>query len=186
MQEKRNRETAGDFWVPGTPSEIAWAAGLFEGEGTISSKPQGTRGSGAQLRLGMNDKDVVERFRKIVGCGGLYAHKPGTGSTKPNWTWYVYDADKVTAILSAFLPFLGARRSAKAMEALEVTADIVAYAKRTHCPNGHAYEGENLMIETIKRGDRQYEARRCRECRTEQARERARRKRGSLPERFRV
>lgn len=175
MHEKRN--AAGGFTVPGSDLEIAWAAGLFEGEGTISSKPQGQRGSGAQLRLGMNDRDVVERFRSIVGCGGLYAHKPGTGSTKPNWTWYVYEAEKVSEILTAFLPYLGQRRSAKAIEALAVTANIKAYGKRTHCPKGHSYSGDNLMIETIKRGDKTYEARRCKICRTGAARERARRRR---------
>jgi len=185
MHDKRNEE-AGDFRVPGSPPEIAWAAGLFEGEGCISSKPPGKRGSGAQLRLGMNDKDVVEKFRRIVGCGGLYAHNPGTGSVKPNWTWYVYAADKVGPILEAFLPFLGERRTAKALEALEVTRNVVPYGKRSHCPKGHPYEGDNLMIETIKRGDKVYEARRCRECRTLQARERARKRLGIEPDRFRV
>src|SRR5438309_46060 len=144
MGNGEKNDSAGGFQVPGTPLELAWAAGLFEGEGSIHCKPQGKRGSGAQLRLGMNDKDVVERFRAIMGCGGLYPHRPGTGSTKPNWTWYVYSAEKVSAILNALLPYLGQRRSAKAREALEVTANIRAWSKRTHCPNGHPYEGDNL------------------------------------------
>ena len=184
--ESDNSEEAGGFRVPGSPLEIAWAAGLFEGEGCINYKHQGKRGSGGQLRLGMNDKDVVERFREIVGCGGLYPHRPGTGSNVPCWTWYVYAAEKVTAILNAFMPYFGERRRAKALETLEVTAHITAWANRTHCPKGHPYEGDNLIVETITRGDKVYEHRRCRECRTLQARERARRRKGITPDRFRI
>lgn len=176
MHDQSNAD-AGGFHVPGTPIEIAWAAGLFEGEGCIHCKPQGKRGSGVQLRLGMTDRDCVERFQRIVGCGRIYAHKPGTGSHKPTWTWYVYDARKATAILNSLLPYLGKRRAAKALEALEVAANIVAYADRTHCPKGHPYDGDNLMLEPIRRKGKTYFARRCRECRLAQMREAARKRR---------
>lgn len=184
MQDQDN--VAGGFRVPGNDLEIAWAAGLFEGEGTIHFKPQGKRGSGCQLRLGMNDKDVVVRFREIIGCGGLYAHKPGTGSTVPCWTWYVYNARKVEAILNVLLPHFGARRGAKALEALAVVSTIRSYAERTHCPRGHPYSGENLVIETTTRNGKLYERRRCRICRNDASRDRARKRLGTQPENFRV
>lgn len=176
MHDQTN-ETAGDFTVPGTPLEIAWAAGLFEGEGTIHCSPQGKRRSGVQIRLAMTDKDTVERFASIVGCGGTYRRNPQKAHWKPTWDWYAYDARKVGPVLEAFLPYLGERRKAKALEALEVVADIKAYADRTHCPKGHPYDGDNLMLEPIRRNGKTYFARRCRQCRLAQMREAARKRR---------
>ena len=46
---------------------IAWAAGLFEGEGTI------TRCDGRlHLRMQLTDLEVLERFAEIVGTGKIY------------------------------------------------------------------------------------------------------------------
>jgi len=50
-----------------TPEEIAWAAGLFEGEGCITM----TSGH-AVLRLSNTDEWVVRRFAEIVGRGVVY------------------------------------------------------------------------------------------------------------------
>lgn len=171
---------------PSRAELIAWAAGLFDGEGCMSVKRAGKRGSGAQLRLGMNDLDVVERFREVVGGGGMYAHKPGTGSTKPCHTWYVYESSRVIEILEMLLPWFGERRKAKALEVIALAREVAPMNKRTHCPNGHAYEGNNLVLEPIMRDGRQYYARRCKICRAEQTRERKRRLRGSRPENFRI
>lgn len=150
---------------PSRAELVAWAAGLFDGEGCIAAKQAGKRGSGAQLRLGMNDLDVVERFRDVVGCGKIYAHKPGTGSTKPCHTWYVYEATFVIEILEMLLPWFGERRRAKAIETIAMAREIAPMNKRTHCPEGHPYEGENLQLEKITRGEKVYYARRCRICR---------------------
>lgn len=49
------------------------------------------------------------------------------------------------------------------------------YAKRTHCPQGHPYEGDNLWLKPSANNGKG--ARRCRECkRIENARYRARQK----------
>lgn len=50
-----------------TEAEIAWAAGLFEGEGTIT-----TSGGRPRLALKMTDVEPVQRFAEIVGYGRLY------------------------------------------------------------------------------------------------------------------
>jgi len=49
-----------------TEVERAWAAGIFEGEDTITMS-----GSffSPRLKLSMTDFDVIERFHEIVGCG---------------------------------------------------------------------------------------------------------------------
>ena len=51
------------------PIEIAWLAGLYEGEGCLSytrSRPRGRW----NVYLGMTDMDVVYRFRELVGWPG--------------------------------------------------------------------------------------------------------------------
>ena len=47
--------------------EIAWAAGLFEGEGSIYPS-----GSGVRLALKMTDEEPIRRFAKIVKRGSVY------------------------------------------------------------------------------------------------------------------
>lgn len=51
----------------------AWAAGLFEGEGSAVCRPSSYRSKGIQRRLqiSMSDEDVLLRFRDVVGAGGV-------------------------------------------------------------------------------------------------------------------
>jgi len=95
--------------------EIAWAAGLFEGEGCIS-KDRNSR----KLILEMTDKDVMEDFVRIVDYGNL--HGPHTCQRndgfkrKPTYRWQVCKRIEVIRILNLFMPFFGKRRTEKAME----------------------------------------------------------------------
>jgi hypothetical protein len=51
--------------------EIAWAAGLFEGEGCISHMQRGS-GLDLQIALAMTDEEVVRRFDAVVDRGRVY------------------------------------------------------------------------------------------------------------------
>jgi hypothetical protein len=57
-----------------TDSEIAWAAGLFEGEGSCYGTVRSDRYNTRRIRMNlrMTDQDVVERFAKVVGVGSVY------------------------------------------------------------------------------------------------------------------
>lgn len=159
--------------------EIAWAAGLFEGEGCMAvyQTKYGAKIQ-PQVRLAMKDADVVERFATIVGCGHLRS-VPAKGNCSPMREWYVYEAVKVREVIGLLLPFFGDRRRAKALEVLDRSRYVREHSgKRTHCPQGHAYEGENVAMESGKR--------RCRICRNTQTRDRARQRLGITPDRFRV
>lgn len=134
-----------------SPLDVAWAAGLFEGEGCIT--PRG-RTSG-ELILGTTDLDVVERFREVVGLGGI--------STEPRppyktlFRWSVTNAADCTTVLNALLPFFGERRTEAAVGLLERLAGCRGpNGAKTHCPRGHEYTLENTYRD--RRG------RRCREC----------------------
>lgn len=165
--------------------QLAWAAGLFEGEGCIHAYHAGKRGSGCQMRLGMTDRDVVERFAAIMGCGNIYQPRidrckrsdPRKQGKKPVHTWCLYKAPELIAALEALMPWFGERRLKRANEVIEIARDIVPLGERTHCPQGHLYSGDNLLTESITRetasGEkRSYVHRRCKTCRRKQERER--------------
>ena len=103
---------------------IAWAAGLFEGEGSIVSF--GVRKHQRSLTLAMTDEDIVLRFAATIGVGKIYGPYGYASSTsrrrehhKQYWRWSVSDKEGVIAAVSALLPFMGARRKAKMVEAIE-------------------------------------------------------------------
>lgn len=172
--------------VERTAMDIAWAAGLFEGEGCMSTGPRKPGGRGVQVRLGMTDRDVVERFARVMDVGNIHRREDARG-WKPVHTWVLYEAAEVIRVIEMLMPYFGERRGAKALEVIAVAREIHAHnSKKTHCPKGHALEGENLIVEPIQRAGKQYAARRCRECRRRQSRERARTRIGIDPTRFRI
>ena len=89
---------------------IEWAAGLFEGEGCIDSR--------GYIKLEMTDKDVVEDFQRIVGCGVIYEPKLRDGR-KQSYYFQVGNKKDVRSILSSMLPYLGTRRAHRALDALD-------------------------------------------------------------------
>jgi hypothetical protein len=105
-------------------AEIAWAAGLFEGEGTIAAK----RGKGMahryQAAVIMTDKDVLERFAATVGMGKFYGpYQPTNQKAKPIWRWMTTRNREIAELCELIGPWLGARRSARFEHAI---ADIRA------------------------------------------------------------
>ena len=100
----------------GMNPDLAWAVGLFEGEGCISILDMPRRRH-VKLVLGSTDEDVVRRFAAVVECGcvnGPYSPKKG----RPLWRWEAAAQLDVAAVLSAMLPLLGERRRSVAAEAI--------------------------------------------------------------------
>jgi len=98
--------------------ELAWAGGLFEGEGTFYVKPR-PYGRYAALRIHMSDEDVIRRFADIFGLKvlGPYRKDPATSNFKnpplefkPWWTAESAKFETVQAIGAMLWPWLGKRR----------------------------------------------------------------------------
>lgn len=168
-------------------AEIAWAAGLFEGEGCFSHRLQRNGNAQVRVALAMTDRDAVERFAAFVGVGEVHGPKanPKQPGWRPVWEWYVQDSARVRAVIALLLPWLCERRRAKALEVDAIAAGILPQGEaRTHCRRGHPYSGDNVTVEpNPKTGGT---ARRCRTCRRDQSRERARKRLGIRPENYRV
>jgi hypothetical protein len=95
--------------------ELAWAAGLFEGEGCFSLL-QGNKASTAGIN--MIDRDVIERFCRIVGFGRVYAKPPREAHHKMQWQWKVASFEYFQATVALLWPWLGKRRKRRALEIL--------------------------------------------------------------------
>lgn len=68
-----------------TETDVAWAAGLLEGEGSFLAKP-GTCSPTAVCH--MTDLDVLERLQGIFG-GPIYVVTNRQAHWKPSWKWQV-------------------------------------------------------------------------------------------------
>lgn len=100
---------------------LAWAAGLFEGEGSFSIRKDNPRNKPGvlyrylRMQLDSTDKDVLERFQKAVGVGHIYGGEvgyvsPSSIGKKPVWKW-TCSGSSAWALANTFRPFLGSRRT---------------------------------------------------------------------------
>jgi hypothetical protein len=106
-------------------SEIAWAAGLFEGEGCIEMwQRKHSAVPIPRISVKMTDRDVVERFTAAVGVGKVYGpYQPKRVNVKgepvkPIYVWQIVRITDIQRILGDFWPYLGQRRKAKSAETI--------------------------------------------------------------------
>ena len=110
------------FGIVNRDSELAWAAGLFEGEGSIVQYNNGGRPY-LRLALRMTDEDVVRHFAVVANESvlGPYDHQQNDGHVrKPVWVCHV-NGTRAARVLELFWPYLGSRRRARATELLSFT-----------------------------------------------------------------
>src|SRR6266478_6444851 len=93
-----------------TAADIAWAAGLFEGEGCIHS-PQKRGNKSLQLSLRCTDRDVVEKFYKVLGIGHFHGpYEQMQPTEKPIWAWGCGGFHNVQGVIALFWAHLCERR----------------------------------------------------------------------------
>ncbi len=92
--------------------EVAWAVGLFEGEGCWHS------GHHLTATLAMTDLDVLEHFAAVVGVGNIYKH-----STLPHrkecWVWRTEASADLLTVGYLLGPFMHQRRQSALIELLD-------------------------------------------------------------------
>jgi hypothetical protein len=110
---------------------IGWAAGLFEGEGCID---MAGHHRGIRLTLSSTDFDVIERFAEIVGVGRVRPSRTSDLGVKPMLQWQV-NGDPAAEVLRELMPYLGARRLARAEEVFAIRAAwIESQTAARECP----------------------------------------------------
>lgn len=106
-------------------TELAWAAGFFDGEGHISAKSN-RQGPWLQLKLtiGQTDRQVLDRFQKAVGLGRVYGPYP---TLKPEWNpiyeYSVQSKGDVEVVVQLLLPYLSPVKKEQCLGAFQKYAD---------------------------------------------------------------
>ena len=103
--------------------ELAWAAGLFEGEGCLSTKHSQSRLRtvyGCVAYLATTDQDVLLRFREIIGFGCIGSKKPQRPGYLVQHYWRVSNFEHFQALIALLFPWFGSRRRARALELLRM------------------------------------------------------------------
>lgn len=96
--------------------KLAWAAGLFEGEGNFSFQSSKRTSRKIVARLLSTDEDVVREFHNVIGLGSVYGPRKTSGN-KPAWEWTTTSFEDAQAVVTLLWPWLKSRRrqAAKAM-----------------------------------------------------------------------
>lgn len=114
-----------------TPEDVAWLAGILEGEGHFGDPQQNPLPSPrtARITLAMSDQDVVSRVADLFGSRVLDKRTYPTELGRPRkqqWQTIAYGV-RALEIMGAIRPFMGARRGARIDEITEGY-----YAARPH------------------------------------------------------
>jgi hypothetical protein len=121
-----------------TEAQVAWLAGLLEGEGSFIVSPSRSGKGLPAIKCNMTDEDIVRRCQAYTGCGAISGPHPGRsrdgGQAKPSWHWQVGSKGEVKAICEAILPWMGNRRT-RAILAVLAVCDYEA--DEPTCRNGH-------------------------------------------------
>jgi hypothetical protein len=86
-------------------SELAWAAGFFDGEGTIYNRTRKQKYSYYNLEIAQRDIRPLERFLAAVGEGKIIPRK-ARGRTKEHFMWVCWQQEGVMSILNKLWPYL--------------------------------------------------------------------------------
>lgn len=96
--------------------DIAWLAGIIEGEGTIRVR---SKNAGIEIAVKMTDEDVVRKIHAVTGCGSVSGPVFPPGNRKPNWTWRCSTIRDASRLMLAVYPLMGLRRAGRIGEAAE-------------------------------------------------------------------
>lgn len=112
-----------------TELEVAWLAGLLEGEGAFlmywpPPGPGGKQYLRLRVQLQMTDRDVVERVHQLVGLGSFYKAKREKPHWKDTYGWTLSARQPVVALLWLLLPHMGERRQQRIRECLAAAAKV--------------------------------------------------------------
>ncbi len=98
--------------------QIAWLAGIIEGEGSFLVK--GHRA--ATIQVVMTDRDIIDRLVEITGVGRIHGYAPAKAHYKQAWDWRVRRRAHIIFIIDAVMPWLGQRRATAAQRVLDELA----------------------------------------------------------------
>jgi hypothetical protein len=135
----------------------AWAAGLFDAEGSTSLSDRSTHIGykaieSAVTQGGADVPEELVRFADCVALGRINGPYEQKGANEPIYRWRIYTLDDVRRVLHVLLPWLGGVKRAQAFAAIAVVEAQPALHRgrvewgshKTHCIHGHEYATARL------------------------------------------
>lgn len=96
--------------------ELAWLAGLLEGEGSFGLTRYASGTQAPQVQIRMSDLDVIERARVLIGVN-RYSVEPRRSDHKTIYLVRVR-GKRAAELMRMLLPYMGERRSGRITEIL--------------------------------------------------------------------
>lgn len=151
--------TESDEWV-------AWAAGLYDGEGCSALLRHRTHEGHFIPELSVTQSssvgspEVLVRFTEIVRAGGISGPYTQRSSTKAVFRWKASSRDDAVGVLNVLWPFLGSVKRAQAQRVLDVltTQPVLPRGNpawgnnKTMCVNGHDYATARIRAFVPRKG----------------------------------
>ncbi len=133
--------------------ELAWAAGFFDAEGSVSLLKHGSHtgyfvGEAAVTQLGdATGSEELSRFRAAVSLGKIFGPFTDRGGARSAYRWKVFPLTEICAVIDALRPWLGTVKRGQADRVLDVLVGQPTLPRgnpawgsyKTHCVNGHEY-----------------------------------------------
>ena len=94
------------------PHDLAWAAGLLEGEGCFGLYDDASGGIRLALICTSTDLDVLSTLQMVFGAGTIGARSEPEPNCKQAYDWRVWDARVVSRIAASVRPYMHSRRRA--------------------------------------------------------------------------
>lgn len=130
-------------------TEIAWAAGFFEGEGCFYAhqyrprKSSGIKMFRTMATVTQKDREPLDMFRRIVGFGNIYFTSKGRvtsgGVHSPIYTWKSANATETKRLFSLLESWLSLRRRQTAQRLFALEQNQVWRPLKSQCLRGHVY-----------------------------------------------
>ena len=166
---------------------FAWAAGLFDAEGSTSLSDHrshaGYKYVEASITQGCDYATPQElvRFHRVVGLGQIYGPYGQDGTNEPVYRWRVQQVDQVRRVVHLLVPWLGGVKRTQAFAAFTrvdgqppLSRGRVGWGShKTQCVHGHEYATSRIRPYVSRgKGVPRRASKQCLVCSREQARAR--------------
>ena len=188
--EKRGqfRSAVGITFDESPLDSFAWAAGLFDAEGSTSLSDHqshaGYKVIEAAITQGGHDSvpEELRRIHSVLRRGNVSGPYAQAGANELVYRWRTSRVDDVRSVLHLILPRLGAVKRKQAILALRVIDAQPSLnrgrpdwgAHKSHCIHGHEYATARVRPYVSRGGIRRRESKQCLACSRHQAGQRRR------------
>src|SRR5947207_13660201 len=127
--------------------ELAWAAGLFDGEGSTTYHGRKPTHSVVKLQIAQVDRRVLDQFARIVKCGRVYGPHPH-GRHRPLYYFVANSFEEVQAVIAMLWVWLSRLKKEQAIRAFSrsLAAHRLYQASLETCAHGHPFTVENTRV----------------------------------------